>query len=989
MKRLNPLCNNSSQSTTKESELNPKHYAELTGKRKLSPEWVEANCRSIGLEEASELLGYQAKSSGILIQGDGYQQQFKPDIPWAAENTPSGKRPKKPKYRTPKNPEGQSFDVILPSHPTESDYWWDLDKLRSRCTTLSDGETDSHFIILTEGGFKAIAGCANEIPTIALLGVENGLTKSGDDPQGKRYLVPSLERLAKAGFGFIIGFDADCAENPAVIAAEKKLTYQLKKFKIPVKSITGLWAIEEGKGMDDYIANQGIEAFREKLLNVYERQDSFDEEKSRDLPPANVTASEIAEKYRELLAFESEYSLWWRYSAKFDGAWSVETIQSVRGIVHAYLECLPDSPPWGSGYVNNVVTILETKLEVKEWNEKSDLIPLQDGVLNRNTLELLPHNPGYRFTWQLPYKWSDSDNGCEPIEEFLLKVTGNPLITEVILCYLKAIVTRRSGLQRYLELIGGGGTGKSTLMKLAEALAGKVNTVSSQLKYLEGNQFEPSKLYRKVLTLLPDSERWQGEVSVLKQVTGQDSIRYERKGVQQSTSFVYEGMVILSANEPPESSDRTSGLERRKLTIEFDRKIPEYEGREDLINEFLPYLPGLLKKILAIPDQRVTELVKFTERYCPALSNKKWSQLTQTNSIAAWVDDNCCLGDFKGYIGVDNQEKSGQWLYANFCQFLRESGHRGVIPLKRFSANLRDLLKNQMKVAIAEGRDRNGSYIKGLGLRCFYDPDWSRYPSPLTKRCDGLVTDGDESVTAETLTGVGCDGCDGFLEGSKSHEPEFKTEIQHSVPTTENQPRNSDLSKNPSYPSHPTPVSIPAVTLPSQIHHTPLQINDEVVLDGEVGVVLKGPDDGEYQVQTQTSITWVRGEKLQLRSLIEKFPALISEENKKPSQTREQKTNNASNPNTTTAAKSVTFTELNFETYPHLTSAKLKSKKSEAIKIREMLLNAKSKEELSGIKDKWGNRCKWVWSHLSTSDKAKIKEISQTEQLKIDLPDNS
>jgi putative DNA primase/helicase len=70
--------------------------------------------------------------------------------------------------------------------------------------------------------------------------------------------------------------------------------------------------------------------------------------------------------------------------------------------------------------------------------------------------------------------------------------------------------------------------------------------------------------------LFPDSERWQGEVSVLKQLTGQDPIRYERKGIQQCKDYVYEGMVILSANEPPESSDRTSGQERRKLTIGLD-----------------------------------------------------------------------------------------------------------------------------------------------------------------------------------------------------------------------------------------------------------------------------------------------------------------------------------------------------------------------------------------------------------------------------------
>lgn len=899
----------STQSTAENRELNPKHYAELIGKRKLTPDWVLASCKSIGLEEASELLGYTAKSSGILIQGDGFQQQFKPDIPWASEEqvAEGKKKPKKPKYRTPKNPPGTNgYDAILPTHPTEKDYWWNLEKLKERCYKVVIDDKLCHFLIITEGGFKAICGCSNDIPTIGLLGVEMGLTSSKDDIQGKRYLIPTLERFAKAGFGFVIAYDADVADNNFVQQAELKLGSQLEKFSIPVLSLSGYWAVEEGKGMDDFITNKGIEAFREKLNKLFEEraQDaewvgknfgSSGEKEKEKLPPANVTAAEIAEIYRDQLAWESEYQLWRHYGAESDGLWSIQTAESVRGIIHSYLRCLPGNLGFSSGYVSSVLSILQSDLEAKKWNEAPDLIPLIDGVLDRKTLQLLPHNPGYRFTWQLPYKWCDRDIGCEPIEEFLLRVTGNPLISEVILCYLKAIVTRRSDLQRYLELIGGGGTGKSTLMKLAEALAGQTNTVSSQLKYLEGNQFESAKLYRKILTLLPDSERWQGEVSVLKQITGQDSIRYERKGVQQCSSFVYEGMVILSANEPPESSDRTSGLERRRLTIEFDRRIPEYEGRE-LAKEFEPYLPGLLKRILEIPDERVTELVKFTEKYCPALSNKKWSQMTQTNSIAAWLDDNCCVGgDLKGYMGIDNPEKSGQWLYANFCQYLRESGHRCVIPLKRFSANLRDLLKNQMKVKIWEGRDRNGSFIEGIGLRCFYDPGWDQYPSPLTKRCDGFVTDGDGSVMAETLASVGCDGCDGFFES-----PEFQeSEIQS--PMIENQTEeNLAPCENPQNPSHPTLPTVSAVTNPPPHPSHPSQ-------------------------------------------------------------------------------------EVDFSSYPHLTSDDVRAKENEATKIRRELLDATSKEELSAIKEKWGQRCVWLWKRLPKAEKAKLKAIAQIEQLKIEV----
>lgn len=250
--------------TTTNATLTAAHYKELIEKRQLPLDWVLANCRSITKEQASEVLGYESQSAGILLQGCSWQIQFKPDKPWASE----GKKP--PKYRTPKEYDG-TYDAIFPDHPTKA-YWHDLKALKQKCW-----QVDGHpFIIVTEGLFKAMVGCSHELPTIALMGVEMGLTSAKADPQGKRYLVPTLERLAKAGFGFIIAFDADCASNPNVVRAEQKLAHQLQKFNVPVRSITGLWNIDQGKGMDEFIQNAGVEEFRQRLIRAFERPSESD-----------------------------------------------------------------------------------------------------------------------------------------------------------------------------------------------------------------------------------------------------------------------------------------------------------------------------------------------------------------------------------------------------------------------------------------------------------------------------------------------------------------------------------------------------------------------------------------------------------------------------------------------------------------------------------------------------------------------------------------
>jgi len=798
------------------TQLTAKHQAQILARRIPLP-WAAENCKSFEIDNATLMLGYKAFSAGIMLMSDEYGQwQFRPDEPWSSKD---GKRPK---YRTPRH----EYDAFLAKHPEIKAYWKDLDALRARCFTING----KPYILITEGGFKAITGCMHDIPTVALVGVTMGLTPR---KKGEPDLVPGLKRLAEAGFNFIIAFDSDTKPETvkSVRCAEKLLAERLRAYGCEVLSVTGLWEPGENgefKGMDDFINNKDIEAFRAILLKavpIGETLDTSDTtKKGKQLPPPSLIAEELAEIYRDKLAWESEYQLWRRYGAKHDGVWDIETVESIKGLIHTHLRSKGLSG-FNAGYVSSITTILHSDLEVCDWKEATGLIPLRDGVLNQITQELKPHAPGHRFTWQLPFKWSDRSVGCEPIEKFLLKITGTKAIADVLMAFLAAIVTRRSDLQRYLELIGGGGTGKSTFMALARALTGSDNTVSSQLKHLENNQFETAKFYGKILALFPDSERWQGEVSVLKQMTGQDPIRYERKGVQQCRDFIFKGMVILSANEAPESRDLTSGQERRKLTISLDTRVPEYEGR-NLIKEFEPYLPGLLKRVLDFPASEVTRLIKHTDREVPALAQVKWRQLCETNPIAGWLEEKAVItADAKGYVGLGDIEQAGRWLYANFCKYQQENGHKNTVSMKRFSLNLRDLLKNQMKVAIVEGRDRDGSYIQGLGLRCQLDPTGELYPCPVTKKpfCDGFVMDCDGSVTVENLTDVGFDGYGGFSQNSNDNNEKTSPAGQpNESGAVNNESGAVDDEKKPSKSSNPTPVSIPPNTNPSKTQHKPV-----------------------------------------------------------------------------------------------------------------------------------------------------------------------
>jgi predicted P-loop ATPase len=105
------------------------------------------------------------------------------------------------------------------------------------------------------------------IPTVGLMGVDMGLTPKS---KGKPDLVPVLKRLAEAGFGFIVAFDSDIKPESVagVAAAEARLTKVLKSYGCDVLSVTGTWNHEDGKGMDDFINKNSIEAFRAILMQA-------------------------------------------------------------------------------------------------------------------------------------------------------------------------------------------------------------------------------------------------------------------------------------------------------------------------------------------------------------------------------------------------------------------------------------------------------------------------------------------------------------------------------------------------------------------------------------------------------------------------------------------------------------------------------------------------------------------------------------------------
>lgn len=711
----------------------------------------------------------------------------------------------------------------------------------------------------------------------------------------------------------------------------QKLTgLSLKFFKDRLKHITYTEAAKKARKAKPVEP----EAPKQKGLILVE----YDDDGNPIVPASSTVANIFAEAYRAKLAWSTEDQDWLRYESETQGLWSKTPDEFMRGMIVAELNASGLADSYNNGYVTSICELLKAHLAVRSWDEQPGLLPLQNGVLDLAYGELLAHAPGYRFTWQLPYK-HDRSATCQPVQAWMLQTMGgDPKLVELLRAYLKAIVIGRTDLQRFVECLGPGGTGKSTYLNLAIALVGLQNTFVTSLKQLEGNRFETAGIKGKRLIVITDSERYSGSISVLKAVTGQDPLRNEQKNKQPGQSFTSSAMVLIAANEAIQTTDYTSGLERRKLTIPFMHQVTPGQRRDLLtINhagtsgEFVAHLPGLLNWVLKMPDAEMKGLILDTAINVPSLTQWKAEGLLESNPIAEWLDSHIviCPGS-KTYVGVADQQShtSGDitrkfyrnhqtWLYASYRQNCAVLGNHPV-TMKRFVTLLEDLLRSQLKLSIGRGRDVQGSYFEGLAIRSAENTQSSR---PITgvdisETADGLVTDADGSLTAENTVDVGFDGYDRFFESDCDQDLNLKND-----PATEKNYAivNGDaenFSENPSNPSNPTLPRVLAITNPSPTHHLP-----------------KLPHAFECDRGREASDPfWLR------------FPT--------------------ADPQVSTATR-----------------------KNQALQCRKELLAAKTASELKAAKSRWGvEKTKFVWKRVLTkAERGKTIAVSQSEQTSLDV----
>ena len=439
----------------------------------------------------------------------------------------------------------------------------------------------------------------------------------------------------------------------------------------------------------------------------------------------------------------------WRYDPKFDtfmfyqrskGTWRREDYrQEYKHFVQDLFlrENIPTPGGFTSHLLSDVVNLTQAYITHTYWDDDDDRLAFRNGVLEISSGEFLEHNPDHYLTWGLDFDY-EPKAVPGPIIDWLKRTQfGDEERVQVLRAWLKAcLIGQGHELQRFLEVIGPGGRGKSTFANLCCALVGNGNYASTTLNQLEQSRFEVASIKGKRLTLINDSERYGGSAQIFKALTGGDNLRFEEKNKNVGEPFVYTGMVMVCANEPIQTTDNTSGLTRRRLTVEFNRPLwdKNSEAKEMIKLEsgvvkglWKNYLPGLVNWVLEMKTEEMREYLLDTYEKVHSLKRVRNEILLNSNNLIEWLQSEVIHNpDIVSSVGKkipaakDAKERycnSNFHLYASYCSYCEDTGSKPV-GQKRFIALLLDCCKNLLDLKDIRHFTKQGRpFIKGLAVR--------------------------------------------------------------------------------------------------------------------------------------------------------------------------------------------------------------------------------------------------------------------------------
>jgi putative DNA primase/helicase len=300
-------------------------------------------------------------------------------------------------------------------------------------------------------------------------------------------------------------------------------------------------------------------------------------------------------------------------------------------------------------------------------------VPVENGILNIQTLKLTPFTREKIFFNKLPVKYIPGET-CPKIESFLKEVLKNKDDLDVFYELAGFGLTKEYSIEKACMMVGEGRNGKGKSIELIKRLVGVNNCCSIPLTSLVPESFSVSELFGKMFNLAGDiGNQDLKDTSMFKGLTGRDLISGKRK-FQRDIHFENYAKFIFACNELPMVYDLTKGFWDRWILLEFPYTFVTQEEYDleinkdnlkirnpNIINEISTpqEMSGLLNKALE-GLKRIKEKKNFSSTKGSEDIKNMW--IRKSNSFIAF-----CYEELEEVSDGAISKKELRKRYAEYC----------------------------------------------------------------------------------------------------------------------------------------------------------------------------------------------------------------------------------------------------------------------------------------------------------------------------------
>lgn len=218
-----------------------------------------------------------------------------------------------------------------------------------------------------------------------------------------------------------------------------------------------------------------------------------------------------------------------------------------------------------------------------EFNIEKNIINVKNGLIKfdfkTGEYNFLNHDKSLKSTIQLNVEYNKNNKNLNNWNKFLntsLNTKEERMFLQEIMGYLLINHLNNNG-QNFYCFHGEGGNGKGTLFRLFNEILSNKNVADCKSKMLTNtdkqNQFYGFQFINKLLIAISETNYDFEDLSLVKQLSGGDYQKVEKKGLNDTFDFEFKGKVIFSTNNKIKFRDTSTGVKRRVKFLVIDNKI--------------------------------------------------------------------------------------------------------------------------------------------------------------------------------------------------------------------------------------------------------------------------------------------------------------------------------------------------------------------------------------------------------------------------------